>query len=860
MGGMFGHDFAKYAEDIVPAASDYFKVVAKRMTERAKQEERIAHIMRQVDDKLRYGSKDYDGLNKFLLGSQYKFFGKYFEQPSWLEERVEVDPDFANAFSELSDDQKDLARQVFEEGDRQWNETQKAIEEAQPEGERMTRRKLEGLYVPMKRVGSHAVVARSDEYAHQEALAMNGDVEAEGWIEQHKTDDRHYYVSFHDGLWDALKERKAILDANPNFSESNVRASETEFRPDGLGEMQFQTYKRIEEMISNSDMEEGVRKSALKKVLQQLYIQSLNQAHAMKTNLRRHRIAGANPDALRVFAIQGRANAALVASLRTTTPLQKALQTARGQARDAQGKAVLNELLRRHAAMIQYRETPIQNAFMRLTGFHFLLTSPAYFLQNMTQPFLYSLPYVSGKHGYGKSWDAFTSAWGDTIGLTSLFKQDALDVDQVSKLAGNVGREVDMARELMDRNHLDVGLNTEVSDYADPSILDGKYLHGAKRALHALRGIATNVESVNRLSTALAAYRLEYAEQLNAGKSAEDAHTAAVEYADKVVIDTHGDYSGFNAPRYFMQGDSNLPIKMMTQFRKFQLIQISLLVKLAKRAYGKSSPQEKAIAHATLKYTLGQMAVVTGGLGLPIAAILTSIGLGGGDDNEARLRRLIGNKHLADLLLHGVPAALGLDLTAKLGMQNTFNPAAFVNSGQTTQDTLKNYAAAFVGGPSLSVALAYMTGLDQMFNKGHYWQGAEKMMPLGFASLSKGVRSQVEGTTNAQGDVVMKPSEISVLSAMFQSVGLPTTAITDRNWKTEAAYTAQDYFSGRTTEIPDASTKSSGHRVYSDNLRLKNSTISPSLSVRERFDSLPPTLRRWTCSSGLDGIHPWSLK
>ena len=63
----------------------------------------------------------------------------------------------------------------------------------------------------------------------------------------------------------------------------------------------------------------------------------------------------------------------------------------------------------------------------------------------------------------------------------------------------------------------------------------------AEKALTAPRVAAERVELVNRIVTATAAYRL--------AKQSGMSEQAAIDYSDKAVYQTHGDYSGFNAPR-----------------------------------------------------------------------------------------------------------------------------------------------------------------------------------------------------------------------------------------------------------------------------------------------------------------------
>jgi hypothetical protein len=85
--------------------------------------------------------------------------------------------------------------------------------------------------------------------------------------------------------------------------------------------------------------------------------------------------------------------------------------------------------------------------------------------------------------------------------------------------------------------------------------------------------------------------------------------------------------------------------------------------------------------------------------------------------------------------------------------------------------------------------------------QGQYYKGLEQMLPNGVANLMKGTRFAAEGITMRNGDVVLKPDEISMLDAAFQAVGLPTNTITDRQFTQKVVKEFDKYYAERTTEI-----------------------------------------------------------
>jgi hypothetical protein len=321
----------------------------------------------------------------------------------------------------------------------------------------------------------------------------------------------------------------------------------------------------------------------------------------------------------------------------------------------------------------------------------------------------------------------------------------------------------------------------------------------AQTAITKLRNASQFVEAINRLTTAVASYRLERQ------KGASDAD--AIDYAAKVIYDTHGDYSGFNAPRYMRQGVGRLA----TQFRKFQLIQLSMFARYLNQAFKGASPEERAIGKKALVFNLTTLFATGGLMGMPgFAAISWVVGKVFGDDDEpadaeATLRRAIGDKALADQLIKGAPKLAGVDISGRVGAGGMLSLLPYTDvkvSRDGYSDIVTGLLGPFFGGVLPRAA----DGVDLM-SKGDYWKGLEQLLPSGLSNAMRGTRFATDGLTRRNGDVVMSPDEITMLDALGTALGLPTNKVSDRNFLANAQYNADQFYRERTTELKNRYTR-----------------------------------------------------
>lgn len=245
--------------------------------------------------------------------------------------------------------------------------------------------------------------------------------------------------------------------------------------------------------------------------------------------------------------------------------------------------------------------------------------------------------------------------------------------------------------------------------------------------------------------------------------------------------------------------------KVATQFRKYQIMQITLLARLLHSSFKGATPEERAVARRTLGWVAAHVGVMGGALGLPAANILGyAMGLvfGGKDepwDEEVFLRKAIGNKHLSDLLLRGVPKALGVDMSTKIGLGQTFSVLPYTDIDYSKKGFYELFGATF-GGASVSLGARAFDGVS-MIRKGDYYKGLEQLLPMGIANTAKGARLATQGLSQRNGDIVMRPDEINFLDGLMQAVGLPTNTIKDRQFRSSAMYDMDTKFKERVSDI-----------------------------------------------------------
>ena len=823
----FTEDLARIASKYVKSATNYVKLVREQQAVKTKYERRVDLILQQydkLDAKVRGTGPG--TVNAFLKKSTMD--GKWAFDPGYLKKAPDIDPVLKAEFDALPKDAQEVVKAVFKHGhdtlqdmkrgvieniNSEYDALIKAARDANDmiEVASLEQKKAASLkdystlmavragkpYAPLKRFGNYVVVAKSNAYLQAEKDAKDKSKtpeqrkEAQAKIRELEKSETDYYVAFAETKREGRKIEEQLLTEGYGYvSEAFEKDSGSE---DVYGGRDVQNvFYRLRNLAKDSMDEAGSAKAsqAINRLIADLHLTLLAEQSARQSERRRKNVAGAEDDMMRSFATQGLATAHFISTLHNSGKIYDTLQQMRQEADEQKpGRDVrreyYNEFMRRHALGLSYEPNTIINKALGTTSFWMLLTNPAYYLQNMTQPFMMSLPYVAGKHDYNAAWSEFTTAYKQ---IFNMIKNEGLSEESYSKLPADVREAIET---LVNNGRIDISLDQDLGRWRDT---EGSKAELAGKAIEKLRKVAQDIESVNRVATAVAAYRLE----IKAGSNKEQ----AVAYADDVILRTHGDYSGFNAPRITRQGLGRLA----TQFRKFQLIQISLMAKLIKDSFAGASKQEKMIARRALGFTLSHTLAVGGVMGLPgFAAIAWIMGAAFGDDDEPdnpelTLRKMIGDKALADVILKGAPKFVGVDLSGKLGMGQMLSVLPYTDV-DLSKAGVAQAGYALLTGATGSLVQRAAEGVALMAD-GEFYKGTERLMPSVLAQSMKAARfGLMEGVTLKNGDVVIKPEDISFLDMLSVAIGLPSNKITDRTFVQGAAIDTEKFYKDRTGEI-----------------------------------------------------------
>lgn len=676
-------------------------------------------------------------------------------------------------------------------------------------------------YVPLRRFGSHVVVRQSKKYEYTKRLAgqvyktiqerTNGKPTKAQMAPFHKLqaelakmqgDPEHYEVQFVDGAGTAKRHAKTLQDRYPDaIVESFARAEHVEGS--------IPSWQKLEQVITSAQQNLEIEKLALDpdtrdataaslaeimNAAQRMYIEALNDDNARKSELRRMRVAGYHTNMMENFMETGRSEANLFANMSYGAKVRKVLVDMQQEVKHSGNRAAAadyqNEMLKRHNQMLRGEGTSeAVNTLLRTNSVVMLMTSPAYYLQNLLQPMMMSAPYMAGHHGMAASMEAL----GKTMAAAAKALRKGTSLEHIEEGMKLTKAEAEALRRARDLGHIDIGMT---SDFGHITHSDaGEIKKAFAKVTDKMTEVSRRVEMVNRIGTFIAAYRLENARLK--GKNPE----AAWQYADEVVYKTHGDYSGINAPRLFAM---NSMTKMATQFRKFQLIQAGMMIGLAARAFRNASPAEKALARRQLAWTMGIHFAMAGAKGTPfLATLLGLIGFafgGAGDDEDDMIRDLIGDKQTSDLVLNGIPKMLGVDMSGKVGASNMFSLFPFMDTKPSEGEDFWKDLVVSAMGPTGSLGERALRGFAYA-SQGDWAKGAEAVAPTGIANLMKAIRFSTEGVTTKAGDVHILGEEFTLFDGVMQAAGLPTNKTTDRNRIMGSLIRHEEWFDGQQSQL-----------------------------------------------------------
>ena len=670
-------------------------------------------------------------------------------------------------------------------------------------------------YAPLRRFGSHVVVMKSKRLASMEALIRTaremanertgGKPTARDLTVVHRLEEQYdkmiqnpseYLVEFAESAGDAQLRKEELMKEYPRNSVSAFeKAMWLRDQVPGWQQLEqsmkmFKNSAELDAAVSGKNVKQGDL-DEIEAMLRELYVRSLTDASARKSELKRRKVSGFNQNMMASFLEAERANAVRLAQIKFGGDLRDALSEMQKEARVSKDEATamrfVNEFRARHALSLNSNDSKLVNRALRTSSFFMLLTNPSFHLANLTQPFMMTAPYMAARHG-GRAVTELAKTIKD-VGMA--MRADA-SVDGLKNAKIMSDEEFEALDRARDAGHIDIGITQDFGQATGKPTVLSKVVDRLTTATRA-------AETMNRTASFLTAFRLEYARTKD--------KDAAYRYADDVVYRTHGDYSGFNAPRYF---NMNGFTKIATQFRKFQLIQLSLMLRMANQAFKGATPEEKAVGRRALAYTMGIHFALTGLKGTPFIGTvlgLASMALGmgdDGDDSEDKLREWIGDKDLADVLLNGLPFAGGMDLTGKLGAGQMLSIAPyadldFFDPTLTGKDIVQRAGFAAMGATGSLVAKQLDAAMK--LANGDVAGATQNFLPTGLANVAKALKMTSTGITTKSGDVAIPSSEFTAGELLMQALGIPLSKTSERNRMLDTTIRHEKNFDARADKI-----------------------------------------------------------
>lgn len=561
-----------------------------------------------------------------------------------------------------------------------------------------------------------------------------------------------------------------------------------QYEPDGRGGVDLsgslgRLAKKLEKTPAYQEATQA-QKVAMRRTLEEASISALGSTRIQSKSLPRRNVKGYSHDIVQNTYDYGLSSSRYLAKLEHAPELEAGMKEMLATIDQDASKnlsygrqAIANEVQERVRGDNGFEQggDTFSQVTKRLLAISFIdkLGSPAYTVINLTQPGMVTMPYLSGRHGVGRSFSALGKAYSDISSL-QILKQGAVETARRLKGSGKPDDFISMAKANLENaderamleKHVEIGTidpnaGMEIASMVrDTSGVGGKldsaigYLEGVTREM------PRAAEAINRMATALASYRLER------GRGAT--HEKALAYSIDAVNNTQFNYNPTNAPKLF-----NHPVaKIALQFKKYGQGMYQLIGMNIGKAMRNAEPGERAEALKTLAGIAGTHMAMAGALGLPTEPFkylilgANAAGLTGltWSDVENKIREGAAGtfgKTFGEVLTRGLPRLANLDL-GRMGLDSV---TSFGEPHSQKEADVKTWLFDSLAGPVVSLGGDWVKGVQSAGN-GDFAKAAEKLIPIKAASDAiRAYRQTTEGKKSISGRETMSaysPSEAAL--------------------------------------------------------------------------------------------------
>jgi hypothetical protein len=778
-------------EERVPGLRKLYDAMLASQNRKIELDQEVDTLMQQIEG-AKLSKEQVKTINQFLMDSTTE--QKWAYDPKF-KRKTTVDPEFEKRFNgkDFTDEMREIVKQVFQHGEttmERKREVFKLIGVADP-FKRLTQ--LQGPYSPLRRFGEYMVEVKSLALVAEESKQEDGEggFKDTKKIDELRSDPDHYRISFRTTEAEAKRLYNELMATGKYARSQNLSyVGPRVERAYTSSDINRSSLAKVLESVKGDETLDRDTRNKMENTVKDLYHQMMEDHLARQSMRQRKYRAGADENMLEAFFKQARSESAFLANMEHAQKVNEATyqvsKNTETHAKEQRLQDVVNTMMKHRKLMLEFKDTPWQDAAVGFTSAMQLATSPGYHFANATQPAMKTVPMLAAE------FNDYSGAWTHLNTGYKIYAQALKDKFDFAKIKSPGLRK--MLETASKMNLIDVGMGEDYDQYNSPRTGFEKVdagLNNGRKVIHKLRQVSRGVERANRISASVAAYNMAIAK----GRT----HDQAQAFAIQVLGQTQGDFSQLAAPLIIKK----LP-KFITQYRKYQLMVAALYVRSFYDAFSGSSPAEKAIARRMLGYMLAHTAMVGGVMGLPLMNLAEFVipALFGDDDEPKDLERMMrewfGSDIPADIILKGLPSMLGLDLGSKLSDDRVFSILPYT----TLEMSKKGAAEALVGlmGPGMGLARKMIDGVDLMQN-GEIGQGMEKLLPKGLEDAHKGYRLANKGVVLRNGDVLVTPEDINAFTIVMQGMGMPTSELKRYQWIQSQQIEITKFYTARESEI-----------------------------------------------------------
>ena len=678
-----------------------------------------------------------------------------------------------------------------------------------------------GPYFPLRRFGDY--VARATKLLEERTFASRS--EAMAWAAEMQLSDptiQFKYPPREDGLvhvvaleveyrtgesyTEAEEERQKLIKLYGNDAVSDVDTKSNQFN----NEASIPSNAALQTLLGKLKDNPGAQAA-----IRNFYLQTLSDKSFRKNELKRKTIRGADPvHQQRAFAFYAKSASYYMAQLRHGHVMATAKQEMdafisanREKPGDRHStlmlRKVFDELKQRDEQAAEIHDLP---KFIRRSveyGQFMLLTSPSYWMINASQPWMVTVPWLSGYTSTldaanelrkaqklilhpllteaGKSYGGFKALWSKTTAESAFTVVKQVET-QIAK--SNHPRAADLVRmidELKQASIIDLSFVAELRQIAV-----GEEGGMADAILDASRIMAHLTEVNNRIMTSIAAYEIYRKKGLS--------HEQAVLFAKHAVAKTQFDYSAANKPRLFSANDAAWK-PLVFQFMQYAQHMYVMMFEQVGAIMRNKTHGERQRALRILGGMLGSHLIAGGIIGMTIQPIKWAMGLlamAFGDDDEDNtfrnavsgetydrwvaeaLSAVMGTNKLSEVLRAGAPRAIGIDLSSRMALGQLYMADLNPKNAETLAGSI---AMSFLGPMPGLIGNLYQSA--QKFAEGDLDRAAELASPKGVRDVIRAYRFMDEGVSDSSGKIIMRPDQLTPVDLFWQASGFSPSALAE---------------------------------------------------------------------------------